>query len=147
MNLVNWLEECGMKNVQPMRVRIKNATYEAAAYINPYIGEGREFIYCLGQLPYCYRRKQSTCFTREGDPREWYICGYYPWMKSGKQIPSDSQNQYQPFGANFWLAPWEADGRIDDFEPTQYDRVVMEVEQQGEHDPKLTETFNRRMFG
>jgi len=139
--LADFLLSCGHNGihaVQQVTVTIKGVDYVAAKYRQhctppagarnpePYV---QEVIYCVGALPKCYLKRKATCFTWQGDDREWFIAGYYPPIQRGRQIVTDPNfDQYHPCGHSFLIMPWPPEhGKIDDGERCTYDRVPMHI--------------------
>lgn len=132
--------------VTPMTIEIKGETFEACSYVARFeTPEGSEayrrgertywraFIYCIGELPSCYRRNTHVAFTIPGDLAEWYVACYWPQLykhkQEHKQDLSVTPGEYQPFGANFMLAPWDDKDPIDYYERKPYRRVRVTIQQ------------------
>ncbi len=141
--LTDWLETFEhISTVTPMTIEIQGKIYEAASYVAKFNttescdayrrGERtywQSFIYVLGELPACYRRSSHVAFTIAGDPSEWYVACYWPGLIYRKQLSDATPTEYQPFGPNFMLSPWNtADGKaIDYYEDKSYKRVLLTV--------------------
>ena len=127
MTIIEFLNKCGMQNIQPVTVKINGKTYQAAKYTNK-TGHGED-IYCVGFLPPVYLRSSHVCFTIPGDKRDWYIASYFPISKNRCQpLPQDIDPEYHPFGPNFMLTPWTVkDSQIDSYEKAPYKRIEISV--------------------
>ena len=91
----------------------------------------REVIYVVGMLPKCKIKRNSVCFTLEGDKREWYIAGYAGTTQGvGSYQEKVPPGEYNPFGNNFLLMPWEQAEKIDQYERYTYKRVPMTIIEQ-----------------
>ncbi len=125
------------------KVKIGDQVYTACSYKQerqPLPGatnqnvDVHEAIYVKGGLPKAWLKRRKTCFTIEGDKREWYIASYYPDYKAGKQLPFNPEPQFaehHPYGPTFILCPWDVPSgeKIDSYEYKPYDRVAVKVEQ------------------
>ena len=145
-----WLRALpGVKSAQPVSVtfnsgKVNEETISGALYvqkITPPVGSRNPAEYkrlgvYLSRLPACYVRKMKpqrnpgesavvyanhVCFAPDGasglDVLEWYIAGYY----IGEQL------DFQPFGDNALMFPWDSGGKIDDYEKTPHKRVPVQV--------------------
>lgn len=124
--LVDWLQ--GLPTVlqaEPVTVVLNGAEYEAARYRKqlrpppgskseePYITDA---VYVLGKKPR-FQRPNQTCFQVTGDQRDWLVACYW----------EGGITEFQPFGPNFIIKPWDADGKIDSHEPKEYTRIQIEI--------------------
>jgi hypothetical protein len=128
--LADWLSSLEhISAITPMTVAINGKTYDACSYAARFeTPEGseayrrgerhywRNFIYCVGELPKCYQHNTRVVFTIDGDPADWYVASYWPQLHNHRQQASETRGKYQPFGANFLLAPWDAKQPIDHYE-------------------------------
>lgn len=124
-DLQKWLEDkCKCYSVQPCTVVVDRYVFEACRYTQMLVGgtEPREMIYCIGQCP-AHRRK-LVCYTLANDTREWYVAGY----ADPRQPIKPEHKEYNPFGHNFLLSPWTANGKIDDGERYVYQRIPLSVQ-------------------
>jgi hypothetical protein len=125
---------------------IKGTTYPAARYtehltISPgcrAYAEGkreydREAFYVAGPLPAC-KRNGNVAFRVTGESDDWYVSGYFPHMNGRTQDDIgnpkyDSFLPYHPFGASWYMSPWDIkDSKIDSYERVPYKRVNVDVQ-------------------
>jgi len=143
-NVVAYLASLGhLSNIKPVSVTISGVTYEGAEYdrTNTYTAEmdgvrrgqfkaGDTYtdhaIYLVGALPAYRLRSNKTCFTFEGDARDWYIASY---MKAENLSPQNAE--FHPFGVTFMLMPWDLPSgeKIDHYEEKPYVRVKARKEE------------------
>lgn len=134
-----WLEECGMTDVQSVNVSIDGVVMPGAIYTSPN-HNNQEFVYVVGDHPHTRRRgkklytRNNICYRVPGDDRDWYIaCYFHPELhKTYFKTEPKVDPKYQPFGNNFLLSPWDIPGKpddkIDSFEPRPYERKDMTIE-------------------
>jgi hypothetical protein len=146
-----WLRSLpGVKSAQPVSVtfnpgKVNEETIAGALYTQefiPPVGSRnparfmRLGVY-LTSLPACYVRKMKpprnpgesatvyanhVCFAPDGASGlgvlEWYMAGYYI---------GNVRDDFQPFGDNALMFPWDSGSSIDDYEKTPYKRVPVQV--------------------
>ncbi len=126
-----------ISDVTPMTLTIRGKSYDACSYVAkfntpvcPLTGSIRarrlwRIIYCIGGLPSVYRRNTRVAFSIAGDPSDWYIASYWPYLYAHmhKQDLSAVPGEHQPFGPNFLLTQWDVKEPIDKYEPTKRQRV------------------------
>lgn len=133
----DWLrgDKCRCIEVVPCRVKLLGMNYVGCHYTqvrsegNSPVEIIKRSIYVAGSLPPKFIKRHRQVFTLEGDKRPWFIAGYYPDFAKGKQgdLKVDFY-EYHPFGHNFILSPWTAEGKIEDGErfPYHYSPLVVE---------------------
>lgn len=140
-DVADWLRDLpNIRDVRPCRVTIGKSTWEGASYSQVFQwqqgmdgvqqGEhkaGEEYyvrhIYLLGKAPNTGRAGQ--CFPYEG--KDWFVAGYYDGPNPEAIAPVESQIKHHPFGKMFMLSPWDAPGKIDEYERSPYRRTNMTV--------------------
>lgn len=114
MTPAEWLTSLG-HNSKPILVTIGNQTWPGASYeLN-----GEVAYYLTGPLPKGW--KNGVCFRFEGDKRDWFVA-CYSTLHAVQLHP-----EYHPYGISFVLKPWDAPGKIDEFEVRPYVRVQADV--------------------
>jgi hypothetical protein len=109
--------------VKPVKVSLGRATYEGAQYVDSNFGTTPR-LYLIGDLPKSYLRRRKTCYTFEGDSRDWYIAGYMTADRMTEKFAP-----YHPCGANVLLCAWDSpQGSIDSHEEKRYTRVAASLE-------------------
>lgn len=133
-----WLETHACYDVCPCTVRIGTQEWAGCEYkqdATPSPGARNQApytvhaLYLLGDLRPSFVRSSHECYPWESDGREWYVAGHTPLTKDDQRT-QEQKERYAPFGACFYLRPWEVpDGtRIDQYEEKPYRRAPMTVE-------------------
>lgn len=125
------------RQIRPVVVRIGREVFEGARYqqgheytrdmqecrsgiAKPGDVSWSDFFYLLGELPKCYQRRKSTCFTL-GD-ETWYVATHAP------KVIRPQFAEYHPFGQWFMLGLWTLDEAIDKYDRYKHERIPLVVE-------------------
>jgi len=133
--MADWLRSLpNIKDVRPVKVDLGGVVFYGARFtsIHEYtagmqiVQSGKasagdkyesDRIELVGHRPETFQRRRKFCF--QFGIGEWFISHHFN---------QNVVNEYHPFGASFGLRPWDAPGKIDDYDRHPYLRVPMSVE-------------------
>jgi len=108
LQLIDWLRaKDNISDIRPVTVTIGAQTWQGAEYTRTME----------------YSADMMAVIDGRADGLDWYVAAYY------QKDPVEVQfAQFQPFGPNFLLAPWDVpDTKIDTYEPKPYIREELKL--------------------